>query len=187
MRTGSLVVLMVVCGGIAVALAACGEKGERGQAGPAGPQGPMGSVGEQGPVGPPGMLPDSGACTSPCHSFNGVVDQWRFSNHSHPQENEVGTSACGNCHALDGISHRVSDSYYLPPDAGSPPVDVPKGHLSYLNSKGGASEISYGGAVTIGRIHSRVKSARAANFSQQTIDASIVGGELGCASRGSIG
>ena len=109
-------------------------------------------------MGTPGVPPDggggvlSGACTTPCHTFNGVVDQWRFSNHSHPQKNDVGGGACGNCHALDGLEQRVSNKYIVAPDAGAP-TDVAKGHLNYVNASGGVSEIGYAGAAAIGRIH----------------------------------
>src|SRR6478752_5838232 len=97
------------------AFAACtGDKGPAGPAGDAGPPGPQGPTGIQGPVGPAGPAGGTGdsgtntACTAPCHTFDGVVNQWRFSNHSHPQENEVGTGVCGNCHGIDGIQFRVA-------------------------------------------------------------------------------
>lgn len=142
--------------GAGAGLAACGSgedgaKGEPGATGPAGPPGPPG------PQGTPGTVADgggvlSGACTTPCHTFGGVVDQWRFSNHSHPQNNEVGGGACGNCHAIDGIQHRVANKYSVAPDAGVP-ADVAKGHLNFKAASGAITEIGYGGATTIGRIH----------------------------------
>lgn len=88
----------------------------------------------------------------PCHTFGGVVDQWRFSNHSHPQQSEVGGGACGNCHGVDGIERRRADQYVVVADAGAP-TDVPRGHLSYTAPNGAVNEIGYGGATTIGRIH----------------------------------
>jgi len=95
----------------------------------------------------------SGACTTPCHTFNGVVDQWRFSNHSHPQENEIGGGSCGNCHGIDGIAQRVANKALITGDSGAP-TNVPQGHLNYRTSPSNAvSEISYAGASTIGRIH----------------------------------
>jgi hypothetical protein len=143
--------------GTATVLAACGgDDGPKGDPGPAGPAGP---VGPAGPPGAPGASGGgdaggvlSGACTTPCHTFNGVVDQWRFSRHSHPQKNEIGGGSCGNCHAIDGIQQRVANVFIVPPDAGTP-KDVPKGHISYKAANGAINEIGYGGATTIGRIH----------------------------------
>lgn len=94
----------------------------------------------------------SGACTTPCHTFNGVVDQWRFSNHSHPQKNDVGGGSCGNCHAIDGIEQRVANNAVVSADSGAP-KNVPKGHISYVTASGSVAEIGYGGAAAIGRIH----------------------------------
>lgn len=146
-----------------VIIAACGgddgKNGDPGAAGAAGPAGPTGAAGPAGPQGPAGTTdpdaatPLSGACTTPCHTFNGVVDQWRFSNHSHPQENEIGGGVCGNCHGIDGLANRVANKYIVTGDSGAP-TGVPQGHINYLASPGNAvSEISYGGATTIGKIH----------------------------------
>lgn len=148
------------------ALGACtgsdGLKGETGLAGPTGAQGPQGLPGPQGPAGSGGGDASvgfdagnafTGACTKPCHTFNGVVDQWRFSNHSHPQENEIGGGSCGNCHALDGLQQRVANKSVLNPADSGAPTDVPKGHINYRASNGSVSEIGYAGASTIGRIH----------------------------------
>lgn len=85
--------------------------------------------------------------------MGGVVDQWRWSHHSHPQENEVGTGACGNCHGIDGIAQRVANNYVVAADAG-PANNVAQGHISYRAANGVAvNEIGYGGATTIGAIH----------------------------------
>lgn len=138
-------------------LGACGggSDGAPGQAGPVGASGPQGPAGLQGI---PGVTVDAGtvglggACTQPCHTFNGVVDQWRFSGHSHPQKNDVGGGACGNCHAIDGLEQRVANKYAAAPDAGTP-ADVAKGHLNYRGANGAPAEISYAGASAIGRIH----------------------------------
>jgi len=123
-----------------------------------GETGAPGAPGVPGPPGPPGAAADATvptenkACTNPCHTFNGVVDQWRLSGHSHPQESEVGGGACGNCHGIDGIENRVANRSVVAP--GSPaPTNVDKGHLSYANGTGALSEISYAGATTIGKIH----------------------------------
>lgn len=144
---------------IASAFVACtGKDGASGGPGATGPSGPQGAQGPQGQQGIPGPLPDAGtgaltgACTTPCHTFNGVVDQWRFSNHSHPQNNEIGGGSCGNCHAIDGIEKRVADQYTRAADAG-PATNVPKGHINYVGAGGATAEIGYGGASAIGRIH----------------------------------
>lgn len=140
--------------GGAIVVAACGS-------GDVGPVGAPGSTGEAGPPGPPGATgtaaeagnpATTGPCTTPCHTFGGVVDQWRFSNHSHPQENEIGVGACGNCHGIDGIEQRRGNHYLTTADAGAP-TNVPLGHISYMAANGTVSEISYAGATTIGRIH----------------------------------
>lgn len=157
-RTASLV-LVTAAMGLGLALGACsdGEQvaGPQGPAGSTGVPGPQGPQGPQGPVGPAGASDGgvlTGACTTPCHTFNGVVDQWRFSNHSHPQENEVGGGSCGNCHALDGIAQRVANKATVAADAG-PPQNVAKGHLSYTTATNTVGEVGYAGASTIGRIH----------------------------------
>ena len=145
---------------LAAVAAACsgdpGETGAPGAAGPPGVAGPAGPPGAAGPAGPGGPGADggfaSGACTTPCHTMGGVVDQWRFSNHSHPQENEVGTGTCGNCHGIDGIAQRAAGQYGTTADAGAV-TNVAQGHLSYRAANGAVSEVSYAGATTIGRIH----------------------------------
>jgi hypothetical protein len=152
-----------VIGGFA--LGACtgadGLKGETGLSGPTGAQGPEGLPGPQGPAangadasaGFDAGNAFSGACTKPCHTFNGVVDQWRFSNHSHPQENEIGGGSCGNCHALDGLQQRLANKSVLNPADSGAPTNVAKGHINYRTSTGAVSEIGYAGTSTIGRIH----------------------------------
>ncbi|MBX3220613.1 MAG: ammonia-forming cytochrome c nitrite reductase subunit c552 [Labilithrix sp.] len=149
----------VVAVGAGMGLAACGagDDGAKGDPGDAGPAGPVGPAGPPGAQGLPGAIADgggalSGACTTPCHTFGGVVDQWRFSNHSHPQNNEIGGGACGNCHALDGLEQRVANKYTVAPDAGVP-SDVAKGHINFRAASGAITEIGYGGATAIGRIH----------------------------------
>ncbi len=154
----ALAFLTTLLAGTAV-LAACGtgdagRDGEQGIAGPAGPVGPPGPGGAQGLPGTSAEagIAQSGACTTPCHTFNGVVDQWRFSGHSHPQENEIGGGACGNCHGIDGLQQRLANKYSIAADAGTP-TDVPKGHINFRNASGSTSEIGYGGTTAIGRIH----------------------------------
>jgi len=144
--------------GVALVVIACtGEDGAKGENGAAGAPGPQGAAAPAGttplPASPDGgnILSNAG-CTQPCHTFGGVVDQWKFSNHSHPQESEIGGGACGNCHGVDGLQQRTANQYVIAPDSGAP-VDVPKGHISYVNGAGAVSEIGYAGATTIGLIH----------------------------------
>jgi hypothetical protein len=142
---------MVLATALASAAVGACDSGEDAQAGPQGPPGPQGpGVGADGGA----IAPLSGACTTPCHTFNGVVDQWRFSNHSHPQKNEIGGGSCGNCHALDGIEHRVANKFVASLDGGTV-TNVDKGHLNYRvgAASGAVNEIGYGGATAIGRIH----------------------------------
>jgi hypothetical protein len=151
---GALGVLVLVGGPLAV-VACSGDDGPKGDTGLAGQPGPQGTAGA--PGGPGGGADGggnilSGACTQACHSFGGVVEQWRFSNHSHPQKNDVGGGSCGNCHAVDGLQQRVANKYVIAPDAGAP-TNVPSGHLNYKTATGTVSEIGYGGATAIGRIH----------------------------------
>jgi hypothetical protein len=155
-RTTGLLFLLTASA-IGFVVGACGSDGENGKdgvmggAGAAGPQGPAGTSSPAVDAGP-GLGGFTGACTKPCHTFNGVVDQWRFSNHSHPQNNEIGGGACGNCHAIDGLQNRVGNNYVTLPDSGAA-TDVAKGHTNYRAGNGTLQEISYGGASTIGRIH----------------------------------
>jgi hypothetical protein len=144
--------------GTAAGLGACGSDGAAGATGAsgltgvAGPAGVPGAAGPSGEAGAPVPGATSGACTTPCHTFGGVVDQWKFSNHSHPQENQIGVGPCGNCHGIDGIQQRLSGVYLSDPDAGAP-TDVTHGHTEYKDSKGALVEINYGGATTVGQIH----------------------------------
>ncbi len=142
---------------VSAGVVACtGSDGAPGATGTAGASGPAGTPGQPGAEGKPGV-PDGGvglgsACTTPCHTFNGVVDQWRFSNHSHPQNNEIGGGSCGNCHAVDGIQQRRANAYAIAADGGTP-TNVANGHINYVGAGGAVSEIGYGGATAIGRIH----------------------------------
>jgi hypothetical protein len=159
-RRPALAIAAAISIGAGSIAAACGggEDGAPGATGLAGVAGPQGAPGAAGAPGAPGTgAVDGGnilggACTTPCHTFGGVVDQWRFSNHSHPQENEVGGGPCGNCHALDGIAHRVANEYTIVPDAGAP-TGVAHGHVNYKTGSGAVTEIGYAGATTIGQIH----------------------------------
>lgn len=151
--TGFLLVLAATT--IGLVSGACGSDGENGATGAQGipgPAGPAGTPGTPGASADGGLSGLGGACTQPCHTFNGVVDQWRFSNHSHPQKSDVGGGACGNCHSLDGLQQRVGNKYIIGADA-SAPTNVAQGHISYKAANGSVAEISYAGASVIGRIH----------------------------------
>jgi len=83
-----------------------------------------------------GGLPAS--CLSPCHGFNGIVEQWKTSTHyaafiSNLNGEEVaswtGPNACGNCHATDALEHRVAGDVGTQADAGV--SNVKNGHLEY--------------------------------------------------------
>src|SRR5215471_15475984 len=91
-----------------------GMMGAQGPAGPAGPEGPMGAPGKDGAsVSGDGGIPEgvlTVSCLSPCHSFTGIVEQWKTSTHyataiANLGGEEVATwtgpTACGNCHAID--------------------------------------------------------------------------------------
>lgn len=133
-----------------------------GDAGPAGPAGPPGITGAPGPQGPPGgSFADAGvdggnylgaSCSVPCHTFNGVVDQWRSSGHQHPVESTVPTGACGNCHSNDSLVQRTAGNASVTPDSGAP-ANVTKGHISYRNGAGAVAEISYAGTSNTGQVH----------------------------------
>ena len=102
------VVLLSACGGTD---GTNGKDGAQGAAGAQGTPGPAGPSGLQGPAGPgtDGGLATS--CLSPCHGFNGIVEQWKTSTHyatyianlgGTEVDTWTGATACGNCHAIDG-------------------------------------------------------------------------------------
>lgn len=154
-----------------------GPKGDQGDAGPAGPKGDTGAkgdtgdAGEQGPPGPAGTPGDGGAagssgelktsCLSPCHGFNGIVEQWKTSTHyatyvanlgGEEVDSWTGTQACGNCHSIDGIEQRLDGNVRYQGTTG--PVNVAHGQLSYLNSTNTKiSESTYAGHATVAVVH----------------------------------
>ena len=149
--------LVAIGGATAVAVACSGSDGAKGDTGLVGQPGPQGTGGAPGAAGisdggSGGGSILTGACTQPCHTFGGVVDQWRFSNHSHPQENLIGGGPCGNCHGIDALQQRVANNFSIAPDSGVP-SSVPKGHTNYKTTAGPVAEIGYGGATTVGLIH----------------------------------
>jgi hypothetical protein len=148
-----------------------GEKGDTGAQGPKGPQGDQGDQGEpgekgdQGDPGPSGAAGDSGlpagtlnaSCMKPCHTFAGIVEQWKTSRHyatyiSNLGGDEVdswtGAKSCGNCHASDGPQLRIEGTVT---HAGSAtgPAGLSHGQLNYKDSSNAIKEIVYAGQATV--------------------------------------
>lgn len=145
--------------GALLVLAACegpdGPKGPSGLAGEAG-AGTPGPVGAAGAIGPQGGAPDGGlttSCMTPCHGFNGIVEQWKTSTHyfgaiANTEEEAAWTNpnaACGNCHATDGLPTRLAGQFVIASNADAGPTNYALGELNYPKPGGGASEIGYGG------------------------------------------
>ena len=145
-----------------------GAKGATGEAGPqgdTGPQGEPGPQGEQGPAGigaagaggtvPAGTL--NASCMKPCHTFSGIVEQWKTSRHyatyiSNLGGEEVdtwtGAKACGNCHASDGLELRAAGNVGHGGMVG--PTDLGHGQTNYKDSGSGKiSEVTYAGQTTV--------------------------------------
>ena len=117
-----------------------GAPGTNGAQGTAGVPGPSGSAGQPGA---PGIGVDGGipvGCLSPCHGFNGVVEQWKTSTHyataiANTGGTEVptwtGPGPCGNCHAIDALTGRTGGNVGTVADGGV--ANVTKGELGYTN------------------------------------------------------
>lgn len=156
--TTILAALGVLALGGATTLAAC--------TGPTGPEGQAGANGEAGPMGPPGPAGASDAgpialvegglqasCMSPCHGFNGIVEQWKSSTHYFGAivnvEEQVSwtspNSACGNCHATDGLPSRLAGQGTLASGSTVGPTNYKLGQLNYTKATGGVAELGYGG------------------------------------------
>ena len=185
-----LVGLLGSCSGEDGKDGAAGATGERGPAGPAGPQGPEGPQGPigpaggagpegpqgpQGPAGPPGAVASAGetsaggetgmpgltvGCLAPCHSFSGIVEQWKTSTHyatyianlgGEEVSSWTGATACGNCHAIDGIQQRVAGTVNA---VGTAPPDAAHGQTNYINSTNSRlAEATYAGHATVAVVH----------------------------------
>lgn len=141
-----------------------GDKGDPGEPGEQGPPGPKGDAGPPGAEGPPGMpgFPDGGltaSCMTPCHSFSGIVEQWKTSRHfatyvANLGGEEVATwtgpRACGNCHAVDGIEQRIAGNFANgSPDAG--PMFAGEGQINYKDGNR-ITEANYGGSATVAMV-----------------------------------
>ncbi len=148
-----------------------GDPGDRGPAGPEGPAGEEGPEGPEGPIGPEGPPGDgmggatsglSSGCLSPCHGFTGIVEQWKTSTHyatyvanlgGEEVDSWTGTSACGNCHALDAIEQRLAGNVRYQGTTG--PAHVEDGQINYPNSTASnrISEATYLGHASVAVVH----------------------------------
>ena len=153
--------LLAGCGGTD------GTNGKDGVAGGPGPTGPAGTAGPSGLVGPAGPGVDGGlqtSCLSPCHGFNGIVEQWKTSVHfatyvanlgGTEVDSWTGAQACGNCHAADALTGRAAGTVNAPGvgDAGVP--NVKNGGLTYRTAAAstGASEATYAGSVKVAAVN----------------------------------
>ncbi len=150
-----------------------GEQGPKGDTGPAGPKGAKGDTGDKGDQGDPGIGAggDSGgsvpegtlnaSCMKPCHTFTGIVEQWKTSRHyatyvanlgGDEVESWTGAKACGNCHAADGPQLRVEGNVKYNGTTG--PTDLTHGQLNYKDStaSGAVKEIVYNGHATVAQV-----------------------------------
>ena len=164
-------VVSTLCAGAGFLLLRCsgpqGPAGAQGTQGATGPQGEVGTQGPAGPAGPAGMPGTPGAdgglpssCLSPCHGFNGIVEQWKTSTHyaafiSNLGGEEVtswtGASACGNCHATDALEHRVAGDVGTQADGGV--SNVKNGHLEYrVPTSGALAESTYAGTAKVASV-----------------------------------
>ncbi len=151
-----------------------GPAGPVGKTGPAGPEGPEGPEGPAGPAGEPGGEAGAGgqgnttvptgtlnaSCMMPCHTFSGIVEQWKTSRHyatyvanlgGDEAESWTGPKACGNCHAVDGVQQRTTGNVAYNNATGS--EDPEHGQLNYKDSVSGkVSETTYAGQATVAQV-----------------------------------
>src|SRR6478735_3692476 len=150
---------------------ATGEQGPQGEPGPQGEQGepgPQGEQGEQGPAGegaggdggtlPAGTL--NASCMKPCHTFSGIVEQWKTSRHystyianlgGEEVDSWTGAKSCGSCHASDGPQLRVEGDVKFNGTTG--PVGLDHGQINYKDSTSAKiSEITYAGQTTVAMV-----------------------------------
>jgi len=171
MKNKRIAVALVLAVVPAIAYGCSGSDGPPGVAGAAGPAGTPGAPGEAGPPGPMG-IPGSGgtidgglaglptSCLSPCHGFNGIVEQWKTSTHystfiSNLGSDEVATwtgpAACGNCHAVDALQLRTASAVAVQADGGV--TNVKSGELGYRNPATGAlAEATYTGVSKVAQV-----------------------------------
>jgi hypothetical protein len=163
---GFAMLSLCVALGVALTAGCTGPDGADGTVGPAGaagaqctpgPAGPSGPKGD-GTIGVDGGLPTS--CLSPCHGFNGIVEQWKTSTHyatfiSNLGGDEVsswtGATACGNCHAIDAIKSRLEG---VSTSGGGVVANRSNGELSYRNlSTSALGEATYKGSAKVASVN----------------------------------
>jgi nitrate/TMAO reductase-like tetraheme cytochrome c subunit len=163
-RVGAVTIISLA---VAFNAGCTGPDGARGNVGAAGAAGAQGTPGPEGPSGPKGDaigvdggtgLPTS--CLSPCHGFNGIVEQWKTSTHyatfiSNLGEDEVaswtGPAACGNCHAIDAVKSRLDG---VNASGGGAVANRSNGELSYRNPTTSAlTESTYKGSAKVASVN----------------------------------
>lgn len=141
-----------------------GGQGPQGEPGPPGEKGDKGDPGEQGPPGdgaagapsvPEGTL--NASCMQPCHSFGGIVEQWKTSTHyavgvanlgGEEVESWTGQKSCGACHAIDAIQNRIEGEVIADPL----PEHLDEGQLNFWAGTA-PKEASYGGYANVAMVH----------------------------------
>jgi len=103
-------------------------------------------------------LPDGGlavGCMTPCHGFNGIVEQWKTSTHflaqlANTEEVPIwtGPASCGGCHASDGLPRRLAGTINA---SGVGPINKTLGQLNYLDGVT-VKEATYSGQSSIASI-----------------------------------
>jgi hypothetical protein len=157
---------MLACTGPAGPAGADGAPGEQGTPGDQGDAGVQGPPGEQGDAGPPGdgagggVASNPASCLSPCHGFNGVISQFQASAHYAAYVSNLGSeqatewtapgSACGNCHADDGLEQRVAGMVGTP--SGGAVQSPTTGELQYLGTSGSLTDSTYVGSSTVAAV-----------------------------------
>jgi hypothetical protein len=132
-----------------------------------GPQGTTGTPGPAGSQGVPGMaaMMDGSVqvgCLSPCHGFNGVITQFESSVHYSAYFMNLGTatatewtttgSACGNCHAIDGLQQRATGNVGTSDDGGI--ANLAGGELQYRDPVTGAQlSPTYLGTASVAEVY----------------------------------
>jgi cytochrome c551/c552 len=99
------------------------------------------------------------SCLAPCHTFTGIVDQWRSSRHfavyvanlgGEEADTWTGATGCGNCHAIDGVEQRVKGNVLFKDGT---PTGVESGLLGYLDSTNRLVEVAYAGQATVAAVY----------------------------------
>ncbi len=178
-----------------------GEKGDKGDQGDQGEPGEKGDTGDQGPPGPPGdgaggdgngsggagsvTVPDgtlNASCMRPCHTFSGMVEQWKTSRHystyianlnGEEVDSWTGAKSCGSCHASDAIEQRVAGNVGHG-TAPSGPLNLDQGQINYKDGSK-YSEITYAGQTTVAMVGCNTCHAAVENDPHLTGDDYVTG------------